>query len=558
MIGVAVLLAAAAVGYAGARLLRVPSIPLLLLAGLAVSLVHAPSGPILEDALLLGVSFLLFVAGLELDPRRVRAQRTVAIRVGLLQFIILGVIGYGVARLLDFGGVAAAYVALALTASSTLIGVRLLQRRGQMFEPFGRMVLGVLLLQDVLVLLAIPLVTTLAESALVTLESFGAIVMLGAITLAARRWIGPLLLRVAHDEELVLLCALAILFTFVAVSHVFRLPLVVGPFLAGVALSSFPVSAIVRAELAPIGDFFTAIFFTALGALVSIPSPGELGQALVLVAVVLVVTPPLVTIIAERAGLAARSSIEAGLLLSQTSEISLVIGLSGMLAGAIDGSVFTVIALVTLITMLLTPLIATPRVAWWLMHAHPSRRASTAPAASDHVLLLGAGSTGMPLLEDLVISGCDLLVVDDDPGVIDRLAQAGIRTIRGDASDQAVLKRAGADRARLVSSTIRRARDNAILLGMAGEVPVLVRVFDEGDAHWVRDHGGIPVVYSTATAEALVVWFHEEQTRLEENLRGRLSADPSADATRMDDATRVDARRASAANPSDDGAGAAR
>lgn len=537
MQGVALLLGAAAAGFALARALRAPPIPLLLVAGLGLSLVRPPPASTLENALLLGVSFLLFVVGLELDPRRTRAQRRTAVRVGVWQFLALAVLGFAVALALGFGVVESGYLGLALTASSTLVGVRLLQRRRQMFEPFGRLVLGVLLLQDLLVILLIPLVTELDGGVVPFLRGLGGIAVLGAMSLAARRWAGRFLLRVADEGEFVLLGALAVLFVFLAVADLLGVPIVVGAFLAGVALSRFPVNGIVRSEVAPIGDFFAAIFFTALGALVRVPGSEELLQAAVLTGVVLVVTTPLVTVIAERTGFSARPAIEAGLLLSQTSEISLVIGLSGMLQGHIVGETFTVIALVTMSTMLLTPLIATDAMAWRLMRFHPFRHRGEPGAEgipSGHVLLLGAGATGMPLLEDLIVSGCEIVVVDDDPAVAGRLEEAGIRSFRGDASDAAVLRGAGAERARVVSSTIRRPRDNAALLRLARDrVPVLVRVFDEADAAWVRERGGTPVLYSEATADALLEWFEEERPALEENLQERLGAGrPAGDGSR--------------------------
>lgn len=524
MHGVAALLLAAAGAYALARALHLPSIPLLLLAGLALSLVDPLPAELLGDALILGVSMVLFVVGLELDPRRTRDQRRAALQVGFVQFSVLAVLGYLASRALGFGTVEAGYVALALTASSTLVGVRLMQRRGQMFEPSGRLVLGVLLLQDVLVLLSIPVVTELTAGWQAALQRLGAIVLLAAGTLAVRRWIAPILLRVAQDQERILLGALAILFAFLGAAALLEVPAVAAAFLAGVALSRFPVSGIVRAEMAPIGDFFAAIFFTALGALVRIPTATELLQAAVLAALVILVTIPLVTFIAERAGFSAKPAIEAGLLLSQCSEISLVIGLAGMMEGMLRPEAFVVIALVTLGTMLLTPVLATDRAAWWLVHRHPGRR-RRAPGRppEGHVLLLGAGTTGMPLLEDLILSGCKVVVVDDDPSVSNLLSGAGVRTLRGDAADRELLRQAGADRARLVSSTVRRARDNDAVLELAGDVPVLVRVFDAEDARWVLERGGIPVPYSEAAADGLMAWYRRERSSLEEDLARRLA-----------------------------------
>ena len=527
MHGVALLLAAAAAGFVAARWLGLPPLPLLLLAGVGLGLVHPPETAVLQDALLLGAALLLFVSGMELDPGRMRAQRRAALRVGGAQFAGLAVAGFATAGLLGFAAVEAAYLALALTASSTLVCVRLLARRQQMFEPFGRLVLGVLLLQDVLVLLAIPLVSELGAPWGDALRSLGGVLVLGGASLAVRRWGAPLLLRVRDEEEMLVLGSLAILFLFVGAASALELPLVVGAFAAGYGLARFPVRQIVRVELAPVGDFFTALFFVALGALVGIPTPGQLLQAGALALVVVVVTPPLVAAVAEREGFTVRSALEAGLMLSQTSEISLVIGLGGMVAGHIGGDVFSVIALVTMGTMLLTPAISTDDAAWRLTHLHPSRW-GTPPATEHpggHVVLLGCGSTAMPLAEMLLLAGRDVAVVDEDPAVLDRLEGTPFRLVRGDASDPRILDRAGVDEAAVVVSTVRRPRDNAALLDRVGdEIPVLVRVFEEADARWVRQMGGAPVLYPEAAADALLEWYEEVREELDARLTDRAAA----------------------------------
>ncbi len=508
MAAIALLLAAAALAYAGAKALRLPPIPLLLVAGVALAQTGRVPADFLEEALILGITFLLFITGIELNPRRTGGQRNAAIRVGLVQFALLGLAGLGAALLLGFDGLSATYLALALTASSTLVVVRLLRQRRRMFEPFARLVIGVLLLQDLLVILLIPLMRRAPAGPVAVLYGLASVVVLLALAAAAWRWVAPRIVRLDGDDEALLLSALALLFAFIGLAAWLELPLVVGALLAGVALSEFPVDALVRPQLASIGDFFSAIFFTALGALIGVPSGLELFQALVLALLLIVVTPPLVTVVAEWTGLSARPAIEAGLLLAQASELSLVVGLYGMLEGQIAPTVFTVIALVTLLTMLLTPFLAMDRVAWGLMHLHPvRRRAHTMPEFSGHILVLGSGSTGMPLLETLLGAEYDIVVVDDDPDVVARLRDAEVHVIRGDASDLDVLEEARARDARMITSTIRRPEDNRRLLEYARGVPMIIRVFEEEDAMWVRELGGTPVLYSEAAADGLMDWF---------------------------------------------------
>ncbi|MEJ2540898.1 MAG: cation:proton antiporter, partial [Gemmatimonadota bacterium] len=336
----------------------------------------------------------------------------------------------------------------------------------------------------------------------------------------------PLLARVEDEPELILLAALTLLFAFLGVGAAMGIPVVVGAFLAGVALSSFPVDGMVRSVLTPIGDFFAAIFFTALGALVVTPTLGQIGEALLLAVGVVVVTIPLVTVLAIRSGLSTRPAVEAGLMLAQTSELSLALGLTGMMAGHIGPDVFTVIALVTVGTMLLTPVLTTDRVARGLAHRIPQRQSLEDDPPRDHVLVLGAGSTGSALLEDLILADCTLVVVDDDPGLAARLREAGIVVVRGNASDPRILAAAGASRARLIISTLHHPRDVETLLETTEGVPILVRVFDEPEARWMRARGAEPVLFHQASARGLLQWAREESEELDRRLAARLGEAP--------------------------------
>lgn len=523
MSGVATLVAAAAAAYALARWLGLPVLPFLLAAGAAASAVAPVSGGLLEDGLTLGAAVLLFVAGLELEPGRIRGWRRAALAVGGVQFVILGAVGFAVVRGLGFGWVEAGYLAVALTTSSTLVGVRLLRRRGETFAPYGRVVLGALLVQDALVLLALPLLAVPGTGAAGAAGTLGAVLLMGGACVAARRWIAPLLLRTGGDELLVL-AALSTLFLFVWAADLLGLPVVVGAFLAGVALARFPVNGIVRSEVAPVGDFFSALFFTSLGALVPVPSAAELWQAGLLAGLVVAVTPPLVAAAGERAGLSARSAIESGLLLSQTSELSLVIGLAGVLAGDLDPGIFTLIVLVTSITMLLTPLLASSPVAETLLRLHPSRWRGRpeGPIPAGHLLLVGAGDTGGALLERLREADARVVVLDEDPAVVAELRREGVSARCGPASDARVLEDVGAGRVRAVLSTVARVEDSRRLLAAApAGVPVLVRVFTAEEADWVRAKGGVPVSFSEAALDALLGWHRRHSARLEERLSER-------------------------------------
>jgi len=513
MIEIAALLGVASVAFGLAHYLRVPAIPFLLIGGVVVGF----SGVItaqafVEDVLILSVTLLLFIAGTDLSVRRVGDYKRVALQIGALQFLLLGAAGLGVAVMLGYIWSDALYLSLALAASSTLIVVRLLAKRRQMFESFGRATTGVLLVQDLLIILLIPIATRIGEGWTGAAAGVGATLLLVALAAVMVRYVAPFLIqRMQLDTESLLLVILSVLFTFMALAWLMNAPLISAAFLAGVSLSGFPVSSIVHGELRPISDFFRAVFFTALGTVIVVPGVEGLWHAAVFALLVIVVTPPLVTVVAERAGLTARSALESGLLLSQTSEFSLVVGLQGLVLGQISQDLFTIIALTTLLTMIVTPIISSESILWYLMKFHPLRtRGRPDKPPKDHILLLGGGETVRPLLETLLLSGHKVMVLDEDPTTVANLRDESISCMRGDAGDSQVLRAAGADQARIVISTLPRPRAIRPVFEIAGDTPVLVRVFEEHEEASVRAMGGTPISFSEAAVAEFFEWFDEE------------------------------------------------
>lgn len=510
MIGLLVLLGAAAVGFGLAHALRLPATPFLLATGFALGAAGLlPETEFLETVLVLGASFLLFTAGAELDLGRVGRFRRAALVVGLAQFAVLGGLALALALGVGFGLEAALYLALALAASSTLVVVRLLQQRRQLFEPFGRLVTGVLLLQDLLLIVLAPMLIRWPAGTVAVGTGLVFTLALIGLAFALQRWVLPVLVLRWHlDGEALLLTTLGVLFGFMGLTVLFDLPIIVGAFLAGFSLSRFPVGGLVREQLNPVTDFFLPIFFTVLGGFILVPSLGALAVGLGFAVIVLVATPLVVTVVAERMGFSARSAIESGLLLAQTSELSLIIGLLALTEGAIGAEVFSAIVLVTAGTMIATPFLSTDTVTWRLLDFHPFHAPDKPEERfGDHILLLGCGDSGMPLLETLFLAGYEVLVVDDDPVIVRRLLDEGVPALRGDASDEAVLIAAGASQARAVIAMVRRPTDLNQLMTRCKRVPVFVRVFTDEDAAWVEKRGARPVRYAEAAADAFAEWF---------------------------------------------------
>jgi len=524
----AMLLLTAAAAYGLARWLKLPSLPLLIASGMALNLaglippdlgLGAAAGDGSDDShtgaamrmLEFGLVFLVFSSGVELTPRRFASHGRTVAWVGGMQFAVFAAIGIGTARwVIGFGWLEAAYLGFGLAASSTLVVLRQLRMRQAMFEPFGRVLTGVLLLQDACLVTVIVILARVTDGVASLALGLGEAVLLGGVAWLAQRHLIPKLVRkMKPDEESLLLWLVAVLFVFVGIAFALGLPPIVGAFAAGFAFSAFPLNGLVRGQLSSVTDFFHALFFVALGALVGIPDLSQWWSALQFSLIVILLTPPLVTAIAEWRGMHTRSSIETGLLLAQTSEFSLLLGLSGLALGHVSAAGFEVLAMTTMITMTLTPFIGRESMARALLPFHPLRRRMKVPESpKGHIVVLGFGKAGMWTVKPLRQAGEHVLVVDDDAIVCSELAGRGIDVLRGDGSEEHVLERAGAAKAKLVICSMRRTSDAIKVLEVLKGVPVMVRVFEKIESEAVERAGGIPIHNAEAAADTFMAWLN--------------------------------------------------
>ncbi len=507
MTSVAVILLAAAAALGLAVWLRTPSHALMLLFGFVVGMSGwLPDPDMLPNILMLGLTFLMFTVGAELDIARVGVHGKAAVRVGLAQFSLLGTLGILLAWLTGFDWHAALYIGLALAASSTLLIIGLLQQRQQLFEPFGRVVVGALLVQDALVVLLLPILMHLGEGWQFMLTQFlGTLGLIGLTLLFTRGVSVWLLIKLDLDNESILLVVLAVLFAFMGIAYYLDIPVVIGAFLAGVALSKFPVNGLVRGPLESLSDFFTAIFFVTLGALITVPEPQQLVLLCGLMIAVFVIATPAIVVVARRNGLRLRSAVETALLLAQCGELGLVVILLGIDQQHVSEDVLTAIVLLVVITMTLTTFISTDQVTWQLMRRLPgTSREKAEQSFADHILFVGCGRQTVALVEQVAATGQTVVVIDDDAGVVRDLRKLGVTAIRGDGADPRVLQTVNAHQAKLIISSMRRLSDHLRLLRFVPGVPVLARVFTPQEGARVKLMGGTAVIASTAAAESFL------------------------------------------------------
>ena len=348
-----------------ARFLRQP----LILAYIGAGLLIGPPGfkwvqeqKSIEQISELGLAFLLFIVGLEIDLKHLIRSGKVSAIVGTVQVVGCALLGWAGALALGFRGLPAAYLGIATAFSSTMIVVKLLSDKGELDTSAGRVTLGVLLMQDVLAIVILAVQPNISNPALLPL---GLSVVKGfalvAGTMLASRFVLPLLFRsVAKLPEVLLIAAISwcFLVSYAAVRADFSIAM--GALIAGVSMSTFPYSLDVIAKIRSLRDFFVTLFFVALGMQITIGSASTLVAAGVLSLVVLAgrFVPVMPALKVMKYG--QRVGILTSLALAQVSEFSLVIVSLGLGLKHIGQDVVSIV----IVALVVTSTVSTYMIQW--------------------------------------------------------------------------------------------------------------------------------------------------------------------------------------------------
>jgi Kef-type K+ transport system membrane component KefB len=524
------ILGLAAAGGALALLLRQP----LIVAFIAVGILLGPAGfavvvqsDEIELFARLGIALLLFVVGLKLDVHIIRTVGPVALLTGLGQVAFTSVIGYLIALAIGMPHVTAIYIAVALTFSSTIIIVKLLSDKREVDSLHGRIAVGFLIVQDIVVVLVMIGLTAAGQA--VDGVSFGkealiivakGVLMLITVATLTRYVLPHLLHRLAQSPELLMLFAIAWAIIGASISDGLGFSKEVGAFLAGVSIASTPYRELVAARLVSLRDFLLLFFFIELGANLDMSTIGEqTGAAIVFSLFVLIGNPLIVMAIMGYMGYRRRTGFLAGLTVAQISEFSLILAALGLNLGHLEQSTVGLVTLVGLITISAStymilyshPLYARlgPYLGWFERKvAHREMDGLTDSHERADVLLFGLGRFGSTLGIMLREGGCRLLAIDFDPKIIRLHEKAGYKTRYGDVEDPEFIATLPLESAVWVVSTLRERALNRVLLqglrqqGYRGKVAVSAATRHEAEELHREGADMVLVPYADAAKEA--------------------------------------------------------
>ena len=312
----------------------------------------------------IGVILLLFVIGIEFPYAKIKSIGRVAIGVGTIGlFSTLGVLFY-TASALGLQFMDALFIAAALSISSTAIIVKILEEMGRIKRESSILVLGILIVEDVIAVILISSLQSIALVGTVSIESIAVVVIVATALIVGTFTIGTrvipqLIDRVAAAEhrEILLLSVLGLCFGYALLANIVGLSVAIGAFLAGVLVAESKSAEVAKLLSSPIKDMFVAIFFISVGALMDVSQLENyifIAIALIAVTIGMKFGANLIgnILFRQKRGKALRSAFILG---APRGEFSIVIVKAGVDIGAVSSFLFPLVGIISIITAFLSP-----------------------------------------------------------------------------------------------------------------------------------------------------------------------------------------------------------
>lgn len=476
---------AAACSYV-VKLLKQPLIMAYLLTGIIVSPyafnLLKDSGTI-QTLAQIGIVFLLFITGLSLNPTIIKGFGRVSLFTGVGQVLFTSIIGFIILFLLGFSSVESAYIAVALTFSSTIIIMKLLSDKKETETLYGRIAIGFLIVQDIIAMFILMVVSSTSSG--VSLYSLIVNVILKISLLLSMLYLmGVYVLprttsKIAKSQEFLMIFSIAWCMGLSILFYYLNFSIELGALLAGVTLSVSTYRHEISSRLRPLRDFFLVIFFIFLGSnLVLTNFSYHIASIIILSLFILIGNPLIVIAIMSFFGYSSRTGFMAGLTVAQISEFSLILVALGVKLGHLSPEILSLVTIIGIITIAGSVYMVTysnkiyPYFSKYLkMFDRKSTKKDDAKSPLKNltydIILFGHNRIGFSLLRKIKDLDMSCLVVDFNPEIIKTLENNNINCVYGDAQDAEFLSMLNFDNSKLIISTIPDLDTNKLLLEFA-------------------------------------------------------------------------------------------
>lgn len=457
----------------------------------------------------LGLGFLLFLLGMEMKLDKIRDILRSITNIAIWQTVLQTALAFGVALLLQFTLVQSVIIALATVFGATPVIVKVLTDKDEITTLPGRIDVGVLILQDIylVIILALLSAESLANPVDIATSIVTVLVMMSFIAVFAltssRYLLPPLFNRVAQNTDAFFIVGLAWAFLFIAASEGLDLSLEVGAFLAGVSLAQLPYSTELEQRIQPITDFFMVIFFASIGLIIAADDLLAYWSEAVIASALLMVGNFLIMFyLIDRENFTPETSFLGSINMVQVSEFSLVVGALAVTQGYVGTDILGYLSLMAILTMTLSTYLITYNHALY-RRAEPylarfesdEKRDVALREYRDHAVVVGYDELSREVLPVLREHFDQVVVVDRDPGNTDMLEAAEDEYIYGDFKYGEIRAAAALGRAAFVlSSSVQRDVNERILHETRDDATVFVEADGREDAIGLYDAGADYVI----------------------------------------------------------------
>lgn len=510
-----------AVGLAAVmRFLKQPLLISYILTGILVSVFHVIT---ITDNLAflgqIGVAFLLFMVGLNINPRVIKEVGKVSVITGVGQVLFTALIGYIILFFLGYSPLESLYVSIAIAFSSTIIIMKLLSDKGDLDTLYGRISIGFLIVQDIIAIFVLMLIASSANRIFSTdiamstlLKGAGLLILLYCIG----AYILPYIMKyIAKSQEFLLLFSIGWCLLLAAFLWFMNFSFEIGALLAGISLSLSPYRYEISSKMKPLRDFFLVLFFVVLGTQFYFAS-ASLTAVVAVSLFILIGNPLILMVLMGLLRYTKKTSFLVGLAVAQVSEFSFIMIALGVKIGHLSQEILSFVTLVGLITiagstymMIYSEKVYAFLAPYLFVFERRGKKIDakkTEKATFYDILLFGYNRMGYDLLESFKKIKKKFLIVDYDPEIVLQLTKEGYECKYGDANDVEFLNELNIGKAKMIISMIpdmninsmlidkaKKLNSSAIMIVLAHHVEDAMHLYNAGATYVVMPHmlGGI-------------------------------------------------------------------
>lgn len=474
------------------RILKQPLIIGYILAGLLLSpnilnlLQHTESVQMFAH---IWVALLLFMVWLWLNPAIIKDLWKASLVVWVGQVVFTTSIGLGISLLLWFDLVTSIYVAIALAFSSTIIIVKLLSDKGVLDELYGKISIGMLIVQDIIamiilmVLASLPVDGVVANRGVFSWVLLAKITVVGVVTYLLMKFVLPRIMHyVSKSQEFLLIFSIWRCLLFAAGLEAVGFSLEIGALLAWLTLASLPYRFEISSRMKPLRDFFIVLFFVFLWSQLQFSDVSVYIVPIIIFSLfVLVGNPFIVMTLMWWMGYKRKNGMMVWFTVAQISEFSFILMALWLAIWHITNvdivSMVTIVGLITIAgsSYYFTYSDLIYAKFWKFLKIFEKKKALAETQFAWQkeqydVIVFGNHRTGHSIVESLQRDGKRFIIVDYDPQVIRELEAKGVPCMYGDASDIETLEELGIHKAKMIISTVHDYDANALILQHAKKV----------------------------------------------------------------------------------------